>query len=750
MIIRRVVQAACIHLLACGVASDAQTTNYYLNRRYGATPGIDAELQSLHVVSRTDFTNRPVLAYVHGGGWHRGDKDGVGAKQTYAIEHGYVFASINYRLTTTNLEQNVEFPAHVEDVAAAVAWLYRNIRPMGGAPGQIYLMGHSAGAHLAALVASDPRWLRAHGLSPAVVRAVIANDTGVYDIPYDVDREGKVSALTSSVFGNDPAQWRLASPATYTTAGQAVVPMAILFSAGVNPSEQTAAKRRDRAMHFRALLTDAGVPSVVIDGSRRHDGRLKSHAEINREFGAEGDPVTVQSMNFIEHVSEFSRLLFTRDYPTGTSDTNGARLGGTEIEDLAAHKGMLFAGNGYWKDKTDAQPREWAQVLVKRSGAGAWEEDIGFGRGFLTVESLESVTLTTDGEGKRLVQPVAVLLAGPHHIGTPSRAGVWSRDDGSGAWVETVLATDQRTATGVPRGQVRSIATHVDQTTGVHRVFAGTGCGAVFSGVYDLSLPGRIRWDAKPELPELPPERTRRVHSMAEASRVLYAAVGANGDPSDHVGGLFKRIDGPKPTWEFVCEWDTVRNKHTGLRGLTAVPASPGSSREVLIAGLEATGQILRIDPAAAHAVTVEFDYKAFFTNLWGGLGGAATLSAYNDMTPVVDPRSGRTLHLIGLWVNHPDRQKPPFNGAYYLVRHGDGRYEWARVFDYASPVPKGQQLKACRCIAESPFPEEKARVFYFGGYDAGGASSKHDTAWIYRGAIRGVELPPVKKGEEL
>lgn len=146
------------------------------------------------------------------------------------------------------------------------------------------------------------------------------------------------------------------------------------------------------------------------------------------------------------------------------------------------------------------------------------------------------------------------------------------------------------------------------------------------------------------------------------------------------------------------------------------------------------------------HAVTVEFDYKAFFTNLWGALGGAATLSAYNDMTPVVDPRSGRPMHLIGLWVNHPDRQKPPFNGAYYLVRHGDGRYEWARVFDYASPVPEGQQLRACRCIAESPFPEEKGRVFYFGGYDAGGAGPKHNTGWLYRGTVRGVELPPVRR----
>lgn len=191
-----------------------------------------------------------------------------------------------------------------------------------------------------------------------------------------------------------------------------------------------------------------------------------------------------------------------------------------------------------------------------------------------------------------------------------------------------------------------------------------------------------------------------------------------------------------------VFEWDIVPGKHEGMRGLTAVPAEPGGTAEVLLGTLEGQGYVMRIDPANNHAASVEFDYKGFFTNLWGSLGGAATLAAYNDMTSVVDPRDGKPLQLIGLWVNHPSNDVPPHNGSYYLIRHPDGRYEWARVFDHNNPVPSGDNLRATRCMAVSPFPEDGGRVVYFGGYDAGGAPMKHNTAWIYRGEMPAIELP--------
>jgi acetyl esterase/lipase len=719
-----------VGVVATGV--NAQTPQTYRDIPYDAIPGIPVEQLCLDVYTRNDFAGRPVLLYIHGGSWESGDKSVVGVKGDDALARGYVFVSLNYRLAT----ENVVFSVHIQDVARAIGWVYRNISNYGGDPQRLYLMGHSAGCHLAALVSSDPRWLAAHGLSPAVLRATIPLDTRAYDLVALAGSDGSLGPTYTDIFGFDPKFWSFASPQVYVTAGRALPPMCVAYSSGTSGTQASA--RRADATGFVGALTDAAIPSRLIDGSS------KTHAQINEEFGLSGDFVTDAAYDFIEHVSDFSRLQFRRDYPVGTCDTNGQFIGGTEMEALTAHDGMLFAGNGYWKDAPGDDPALGAQVLVKPAATAPWRQDIHFGLDYLSVESLASVTLTTDADGTALPQPVPLLLAGPQHIVAPFCVGVWSRQDATGAWTQMPLAINQTNRNGVSRAQVRALAEHVDRVTGVHRVFAGTGRGAVYSGVYDAVAPGRIRWDVTPELPEVPVDAQERVYAFAEANGVLYASVASNDNPLDTVGGLFRRVDGATPTWEFVYEWPVVAGKGEGLRGLTAVPAAPGSTDQVLIGGLEGPGQIIRIDPGHGHAVTVEFDYRSFFTNLWGALGGAATISAYNDMTPVTDSRDGKPLHLIGLWVNHPQDTTPPHNGSYYLVRHPDARYEWARVFDETQPVPAGNELKATRCIVGSPFPTEGGRVFYFCGYDAGGANTRHNTAWIYRAELPAIELMPL------
>lgn len=209
----------CAAMQVVGTAYGA-TTNYYLNIPYDSVPGTDPNLQTLHVASRLDFTNRPVFIYVHGGGWKNGDKDNTGSKDDYALDHGYVFASVNYRLTTND----VVFPAHVQDVAAAIAWRYRNVATYGGDPRQLYLNGHSAGSHLVALVASDGRWLGAHGLTPAVFRAVIPNDTEAYDLPFLSLPSGELGPTHTGIFGFDPGMWRFSSPAHHVAGGKAIPP----------------------------------------------------------------------------------------------------------------------------------------------------------------------------------------------------------------------------------------------------------------------------------------------------------------------------------------------------------------------------------------------------------------------------------------------------------------------------------------------------------------------------------------------
>ena len=107
---------------------------------------------------------------IHGGGWRTGDKANQSQrrqKATFFAGNGFVYVSVNYRLSPA-----VRHPAHVEDVAKALSWIVDHIASYGGDPKRIFLMGHSAGAHLAALVTADKTYLTKLGKSPAMLSGV--------------------------------------------------------------------------------------------------------------------------------------------------------------------------------------------------------------------------------------------------------------------------------------------------------------------------------------------------------------------------------------------------------------------------------------------------------------------------------------------------------------------------------------------------------------------------------------------------
>lgn len=126
---------------------------------------------------RTDF---PVVVLVHGGAWMIGDNRCCGLYSSvgrFLAGQGIGAVLPNYRLSS-----KVRHPAHVQDVARAVAWTHRNIAGLGGDPGRIFLVGHSAGGHLVALLATDPRYLKEVGLNTEAIKGVVAV-SGVYEIP---------------------------------------------------------------------------------------------------------------------------------------------------------------------------------------------------------------------------------------------------------------------------------------------------------------------------------------------------------------------------------------------------------------------------------------------------------------------------------------------------------------------------------------------------------------------------------------
>ena len=118
--------------------------------------------------------NGSVLVFMHGGGWTCGYKEWNLFMAPLLNDAGVILASVGYRLAPGTL-----FPGNFEDSARGLAWLYANIARHGGDPQRLFVGGHSAGGHLAALLAVRQDWQAALGLPPDVVRGCLPI-SGVY------------------------------------------------------------------------------------------------------------------------------------------------------------------------------------------------------------------------------------------------------------------------------------------------------------------------------------------------------------------------------------------------------------------------------------------------------------------------------------------------------------------------------------------------------------------------------------------
>jgi arylformamidase len=116
-----------------------------------------------------------VLAFLHGGGWTNGYKEWLAFMAPAFTEAGILFASVGYRLAPQHV-----FPAGYEDCCDAVAWLHRNVAACGGDPRRLFLGGHSAGGHYAALMAVRRDWPGKRDLPSDVLRGCLPI-SGVYD-----------------------------------------------------------------------------------------------------------------------------------------------------------------------------------------------------------------------------------------------------------------------------------------------------------------------------------------------------------------------------------------------------------------------------------------------------------------------------------------------------------------------------------------------------------------------------------------
>ncbi|MFZ5857899.1 MAG: alpha/beta hydrolase [Chloroflexota bacterium] len=228
----------------------------------------------------------PVVIFVHGGGWFRGDKSIVDAKSAAFNARGYVFVSVNYRLLP-----EVDVVQQMEDVARAVRWVKRNIGQYGGDPSQIFLMGHSAGAHLVALLATDESYLRAEGLALTDIQGVIALDAQTYDlvrllknIPEEVGGE-----VYWETFGHDPQFWEQMSPLWHVKPGKEIPPFFVVFTG----------EKESRAIIstlFVDTLQAAGFSAVLVPATE------KTHGSLNRDFGLHNDRISTLAFDWLEEL----------------------------------------------------------------------------------------------------------------------------------------------------------------------------------------------------------------------------------------------------------------------------------------------------------------------------------------------------------------------------------------------------------------------------------------------------------------
>ena len=242
--------------------------------------------------------DRPVVVFVHGGGWRRGDKgNAIANKMNLFTGAGYVFASVDYRLSPDPIDpayppDRIRFPDQPDDVGEAIGWIDRNVSAYGGDPSRIILIGHSAGAQLVALVSTDPEYVTRWGVDPDHLIGTIPLD-GAYDIAKQV--------------------------ATGTPNRRAM-----FFNGFATPAENAVddAWTQGSAVHFgdpgdpRMLLVTQSDQPLRISGNEDFAATLGSgrasvltvpysHGEINKTVGSPADDPaneTVTIMSFIDEV----------------------------------------------------------------------------------------------------------------------------------------------------------------------------------------------------------------------------------------------------------------------------------------------------------------------------------------------------------------------------------------------------------------------------------------------------------------
>jgi acetyl esterase/lipase len=283
---RSIQQLGSILLVAAATGTAILAQDVARDVRYGTAH----ERQVLDVYSPAGAKKAPVVFWIHGGGWQTGDKSMIARKPKAFVDAGLVFVSINHRLLPA-----VDMDTITGDVARALGWVHKNIGRYGGDPAAIFVMGHSSGGQLAALMCTDDRYAKAEGFALSTIKGCVPVDADTFDIPAMIEvaeTRARVHHLPMPTnghrqkFGNDPVKHRDFSPVSHVARNKGIPPFLILHVAG-HPDTSAQAQR------LAAVLGTAGIPAKVVAA------RESTHTRINDDLGTPNDPITAELFAFV-------------------------------------------------------------------------------------------------------------------------------------------------------------------------------------------------------------------------------------------------------------------------------------------------------------------------------------------------------------------------------------------------------------------------------------------------------------------
>ncbi len=565
----------------------------------------------------------------------------------------------------------------------------------------------------------------------AIVKSVVELDTQALDVPELM--HGSDNALYLQAFGKDSEVWKQVSPRDNVAKDKSIPPFFLVVADDRKP-------KLAQASAFQKALQAAGVRCEFVE-SPQHD-----HGSLNRAIGDKADKVTQAMAQFHDSIlgirkSAAAKLPSETPVtwePSLTFDAETTKDGPLPVNamQLVTHRRMLFCGMATSFER-DRHSGGSSYIYSKASTDAPWKLEADFGPGTSRIGQMFSARFEHDEHGKPIPggqQEVLVAFT----MSQNRRAGALTlqmrvRDDATGQWHTHDLPTPK-----VADTNVRELWLHRDRVTGADLLFVAANPSplGLHTGVYDASVPGRIRWRSEAEFTAQGRRGTSKWFGMTTVNGVLLAS---------DVDAVFRREDGPQPKWTKVLQFPRGVGDEGGsaVRGLTAVP-NPQSvtgwpEKDMLLIATQMKLWRMRVPTSTEdkHDHVAELDLVPWFAEKTGEPIAFAE-SAFNRLTPFLPVPDAAPVWPIGFQVVYPVPGKTLSNrdlesfrlkdDAWYLLRDQNANYTLHRI-------ESDRRLFLARDFKPSPFADEP-HILYACGYNGSYFKGSLGTAWIYKAAL--------------